>query len=326
MLQKIEVDAADSGQRLDVFLSRIVAELSRRRARLLCDQGKVQVNARPARAGLLVREGDIVLISQNDLPAAARKDGAAAVSLPIHYEDEHLLIVEKPPRMPSVTLRQGDPPTVADWLVRHCDACASAGRSPSEGGLVQRLDFSTSGMLLAAKSVEVWERLHRMLLEGEIEKTYQALCESNAAVDIQRLSEESLVQYPLFARSDGKAMCAVAPSPKAEYGIPKGATVLEARTWLQLVQPLGKVVLFRARGFGMRRHQVRVHLAALGFPLVGDALYGARTELRSLGISREGFLLHASGLRFNHPLTGAALCIESESNELATLCMGLETA
>lgn len=305
--------------RLDAILPLIFPELrSRRVARELCEAGEVTVNGKVARAGSTVGGGDQIAIPAAALvPVTADPARGAAASpqlFTVLFEDEHLLIVEKGRGVPSIRLRREDSLTVADCLAAHAPETRDASRDPRESGLVNRLDGWTSGLLLAAKSSEMWERLRRLVFNGQVEKSYLGLVEGSPGWSWTEC-ERSIRQ--------GES------SEKMEIA-EKGAVGAPARTELERLAVLtaegNQYAIVRAHASRARRHQVRLHLSTIGFPLVGDRLYGSRTTLPdALGATAgvagagDGFLLHAERIAFAHPITGAAVDVRSVSAPFAAL-------
>ena len=179
---------------------------------------------------------------------------------------------------------------------------------------MQRLDTWTSGLLLVAKSPESWAALRALLFEGAIEKSYLALCE--------RVPEwrEREVDEPLAQTADRKTMFVTDD---------RDMKAMAAHTELELVGAVKgapfQCSIVRAEAHRARRHQVRVHLAEVGHPLVGDVTYGAwqrLEELSGLGgdaFETEGFLLHAETISFPHPRDGSRVVVKLESELLRQL-------
>jgi 23S rRNA pseudouridine1911/1915/1917 synthase len=275
-----------AGQRLDRFLCDR-EQLSRAGARRLIDAGQVCVNGRRASAGQRLVVGDEVSVAQ-----AASSDEAAGQPEPplaICYEDEWLVVVDKPAGVPSHPLRPGECGTVATALVARYPEMAGVGYSPREPGIVHRLDTDTSGLILAARSAPMFVALRAQLERAEIDKRYLALCAGRPAVPSM---------HHAWLRARGRRV-ALRDHP-FEDARPVSTELLRA-------EDHGAHCLVEARVHLAHRHQVRAHLAALGYPLAGDALYGG-ADLVGL----HGHFLHASQLMLAHPKTGAALVVRSE--------------
>ncbi len=309
MIAKRSVTKENVGARLDFFLSKEFELLSKRKAKSLCDEGKVRVNGRRSKSGSLLREDDTIELEEALVQVRARPElvDGQGPALEVLYEDDFFLAVNKPPQMSSVVLRGDDPLTLADHLAAISPETLSASSDPRESGLVQRLDFSTSGVIFAAKTREIWEKLHFMLLSGDVAKEYIALVENKLS------SDELTVNAPLRSVDGGERMLTVAD------GDTEDENLLDANSLIRRYAHEGKAPLVLVRGNGMRRHQVRTHLAHVASPLVGDSLYGAKRQLSEFGIKRDGFLLHASSIRFEHPVTHKTIEVTAQSAELDQL-------
>lgn len=319
----IRFNVEKNGLRLDVFLAEEIPDLSRRVARQVCEEGSVRVNRKVARAGCILSQGDVIELEQIPQMARARPELVQAEKeecLEVLYEDEDLLVVSKASGMFSVTQRAGDALTLADCIAAYSKECESASSDPREAGLVQRLDYYTSGALIAAKRKDVWQKLHQMLLDGKVEKSYLALVEGT-------LSEKPLtLSYSLVQSSDGKRMEIV----RNEENIPSNKRIFEATTD---VTSLGafhakhlkhSCSLVKALGSRVHRHQIRVHLSTFGHPLLGDELYGSSSNAVVVSTdekkgSREGFFLHAESIVFQHPCTGKKIAVRAPSEELKSI-------
>lgn len=255
------------------------------------------------------------------IQVTARPDLAEAQGGPLQYikvlfEDEFLLALEKPRAMHSITLTPEDSLTLADCVAAYCPQCLGASADQREAGLVQRLDHFTSGVILAAKTPGVWQSLHQMLIGNEVQKTYLALVEGTLAV------AEVHISLPLRQSKGGKKMIAVRTS-KARTNNFAAKTNIEGVGTLAF-EGDRTVSIGRARARHVARHQIRVHLASFGHPLVGDKLYGAKWELAELlrevspneivdNRSIDGFLLHAERVEFIHPVSREPICVTSNS-------------
>ena len=222
----------------------------------------------------------------------------------IVFEDEHLLVINKPSGWHSSIVGDSRENTIAGLLLEKYPGIAEASLKPEDAGLVNRLDFPTSGALLAAKNRKVWEKLREQLLAGEIEKSYLALVEG--------LFPETPVTAQSFLGNPNRNAKKIRvyhkdPGPKAR--------ALPARTEFRLIRQLldQQASLIRATAHVARRHQIRAHAADLGYPLVGDALYGSNRLFSSIcpkANPAPEFFLHAGTLKLQHPATGKLLELE----------------
>lgn len=282
-------DAA--GVRLDRFVAEHAAGIGRRRAATIIAAGAVWVNDRPARKGQRLRAGDVVEIAAAAV-ARERPAAASALALRVLYEDEALIAVDKPPGVAAVALRASDRDTVANFLVARHAAMAEAGGTPLEAGLVHRLDTGTSGVLLAARTPAAWGALREQFRRRAVEKRYVALVEGTLGTP--RTLRDPIAHHP--TRASAMLVCTD----------PGRARALAARPALTSIRPLqqrGEETLIEIAIATGVRHQIRAHLAAAGHPVRGDEAYGAAPAAR--------LMLHAVALGFRHPLTGAAVLIES---------------
>ncbi len=300
---KVTVDAAAAGQRLDAFVGRTLG-VSGAMARRLIGDGIVRVDDRHAAKGAQLVKGTVVEIAHHLEPGmpVVPDAGRAIVFL---YQDDALIAVDKPAGMASHPLRPGERGCVANGIVAAFPECAVASPDPREGGLAHRLDTPTSGVLIAARSRAVWTGLRRALGADDCEKRY--LCQVWGAPPATGRID---VDIGRRGRRGGTVRTGGGRQPR------------EAETnWSVLVRG-ARTVLVEARLHAGRPHQVRAHLAAAGYPIVGDDRYG---EVRGHSASERmdnpgtqgagefgrGLRLHAASVRFRHPVTGALLRITS---------------
>ena len=215
------------------------------------------------------------------------------------FEDEELLVLAKPAGMHSVQLESSTAPSVAQWLLERHPAQALVASRAGDAGLIQRLDFETSGVLIAAKSPRVWELLRRMLQGGEVAKQYLALLDGE-------LNEAAQVDNFIGSPNRGAAKMRVYEKKPV-----KSQRALAAQTGFTPVSVIahGAATLVRAEAPTARRHQIRAHAAYLGFPLLGDGRYGSTRRLRQILQSDEvpQFFLHALSIGLRHPLSGGLI-------------------
>lgn len=281
------MEPAADGKRLDVFVGEKLG-LSRAKVKALLESDAVRVNGRRAKKGHAVAPGQVVEV---DAPEQVAPTAVADTELvvPVLWEDEALLFVDKPSGVPSQPLAPGEKGTVANALVAKHPAQAQVGDDPREAGLVHRLDVETSGVLLAAKTPEAWKTL-RAVFGGEsdaLDKRYLALVTGP-------LADEGEIDLPL-SHSGDHVRAAVT-----------GADARPARSEFVVKARKGDFALVEVHIFTGVLHQVRAHLAAVGAPIYGDVLYGGR-EAKELG----RFFLHAAKLTVPHPKDGRRITVES---------------
>lgn len=280
--------------RVDKLVAAHAGGASRRRVAALFAAGHVRVDGRVAQKGQIVAAGaTIEVAAQPASDADLRPVPEPGLVLPVLFEDAALVVVDKPAGMPSHPLRPGETGTAANALVAHHPACADAGEDTREAGLVHRLDTDTSGVLVAARTRDAWSSVRAAFARGAVHKRYLALVHgapTGAGSDV-----------PLEHR--GKRMVAGA------YGDP---AALPAETRWHVLEQIGPFHLLECTAHTGRMHQVRVHLALAGAPIVGDATYGAALAPSLPGeLPLRGHFLHAVSISLPHPLTGATLTIEA---------------
>ena len=217
------------------------------------------------------------------------------------YRDNEIFAVEKPTGVHSVRAGSSGGSSIADLLLAEDPSLAEVGTPGTDAGLVTRLDLSTSGILLGAYTQSLWEVLHEMITRGEIDKRYVACVEG------QFPQHHSVTTYIGSPHRGARKMKIYEKKPS------KAARALEGTSHFTLISydETTKSSLVEVAASPARRHQIRIHAAYLGYPLVGDSLYGSTRSLSlHYGIGRE-FFLHAHRVSFCHPSTGQSVVIES---------------
>jgi 23S rRNA pseudouridine1911/1915/1917 synthase len=274
-LVELVVDAAAAGTRLDRLLSEPLG--SRAQAQAAIDAGRVQVDGQIRPKRHLVAVGERVVVKA-DAAVSAGPPGEPAVPFRIAYEDDALLIVDKPAGLVVHPARGHRTGTLAQALAGRAAGGEDAGRA----GIVHRLDRDTSGLLVVARSDEVHRRLKALLAERRLHREYLAL------VDGHPPARTGTIDAPIGRdRRDRVLMSIDTDDPR------------EARTHFEIERLLARASLLRVRLETGRTHQIRVHLAAIGHPVCGDPQYGTAGEY---GLERQ--FLHAARLAFRHPVTG----------------------
>ena len=267
--------------RLDAFVQRALPGLSRRIVRRLIAEGAVRVNEGRAPKGRLLRPGDRVTFPA--LVPAVRPE--PELSLPIVHEDELLVAIDKPGGMPGHVLDPRETGTAAAFLVARYPELARVG-DPLAPGLVHRLDTGTSGLLLAARTPAAHLAVRTAMRARSVEKRYLAV--------VLGTPREARITMPLAHDSrDRRRMMPAAP----------GGRAWPAETRVEVVATHAGRTLVAATMRSGVTHQVRVHLALLGHPVLGDALYGGPAA----ELSRGRHALHATAITLPHPADGHLL-------------------
>ncbi|HEY3358754.1 MAG TPA: RluA family pseudouridine synthase [Polyangia bacterium] len=292
----LEVPDDLAGERLDRVLADLTG-VSRRAIVHLIGSGRVVVNGRPGIKGQLVAAGDRLDVA-GELPTQEALRPVPEPDLPIRvvYTDGAIVVVDKPAGVPTHPLKAGERGTLAGALVARFPGCSSASLDPREAGLAHRLDTDTSGLLVAGRTRTAWDRLRAAFRAGDVEKEYLAIV---VGVPPERFT----VDLPLAGdpKDPRKVIAAVGAAHRGR--------ALPAITEVTRVRKLRGCALVRVRAHTGRRHQIRVHLAHMGYPLLGDRLYGTG---RPAPLEVPGHLLHAERLTIPHPSSGQRVTFEVE--------------
>lgn len=293
MRHTFTISEEDSGVRLDKYLVNRRVDLTRSRIEGLIESGNVKVNDRGSKTGYRVKSGDMISLQEPELlPLETLPQD---IPLNIVYEDEWLLIVDKPAGLvvhPAPGNRAG---TLVNALLYHCRDLAGVG-GVERPGIVHRLDKDTSGLLMIAKNDVAHSGLTRQLQAREVKRLYRAICLGVIKQDSGRI-EAAIGRHPV----DRKKLSTVTKRGREAVTEFRVLERFEGSTLLELKLRTG------------RTHQIRVHLASLKYPVLGDPLYGGKgrsgigkKELEAMAILRRQ-ALHAQVLGFVHPGNGRYL-------------------
>jgi 23S rRNA pseudouridine1911/1915/1917 synthase len=277
------------GLRLDVFLTQRLQKLTRSQIQMLNRSGAVRVDGRQDKGGYRLRGGETIEVNLDALePTPITPEH---IPLQIYFEDEDLAVIEKPAGVvvhPGSGAKRG---TVVHGLLFHFQSLSTAGGA-SRPGIVHRLDKNTSGLLIVAKNNVAHARLSKAFHDREIQKTYCALVHGRMRRDSETI-ELPVGRHPTVRTK----MAAGKAGGRAAY------------TEYRVKERFREFSLLDVGIKTGRTHQIRVHLAAIGHPVVGDNIYGEASYkefTRRFGPMNRYFL-HAMGLRLTHPVTGVAL-------------------
>jgi 23S rRNA pseudouridine1911/1915/1917 synthase len=313
------VPAEAAGRRLDQYLVEVLA-VSRARVQWLLSEAKVQVAGKPPKASLKLRGGEELSVT-GEAEARPLRAIPEAITLDIVYEDDDLAVINKPAGMmvhagAGSTDDARNRGTLVNALLHHFEQLSSHGGA-LRPGIVHRLDKQTSGLLLVAKHDKAHAKLSDMFSRRQVQKTYIALVHGTVA------AESGTVNAPI-ARD---AVRRTRMTTRRDDG---RAAISHYRVLRRIESPFGRFTLLSVRIETGRTHQIRVHMASLGHPVVGDTLYGAPAVIRlapetgrahtprrretaqpepALRLDRN--FLHAAQLAFAHPVTGRPLAFEA---------------
>ena len=282
--EEIDLQVEDKCDRLDRWLSKQLADLSRSRLQKLIEMGKVQLNGQVCTAKkTTVRKGDRLHLS---IPGAEPLElQPEAIPLDILYEDDTLIIINKPAGLVVHPAPGHQTGTLVNALLFHCQHLAGIG-GVQRPGIVHRLDKDTTGALAVAKTDYAHQHLQAQLKAKTARREYLAIvCGAPAA-------ESGTIDQPIGRHFVDRKKMAVVP-------VEKGGR--EAVTHWQVLERLGNYTLMEFRLLTGRTHQIRVHSAYMGHPMVGDPVYGSG---RSVGVNLTGQALHAWKLSLEHPGSG----------------------
>jgi len=324
MVATYTVPAEAAKQRLDAWLAAQLEGVSRERVQLLIEQEKVRLNGKSPRASYRLRGGETVEVLGDPTPPPL-KAFAEDIALTIVYEDDDLSVVNKPAGM---TVHAGaggvEGGTLVNALLHRYLSLSSVG-GEQRPGIVHRLDKQTSGLIVIARNDAAHARLAQMFAQREMRKTYIALVHGHLKQDRGTIdapiARDLLRRTRMTTRRQSGARSAV-----SHY------TVLR-----RISSRFGPFTMVSVRIETGRTHQIRVHLASIGHPVVGDTLYGAPARLmvipgrrtadpaaESLVLGRN--FLHAAELEFTHPRTGKPVHLRSElPEELMALLKAVES-
>jgi 23S rRNA pseudouridine1911/1915/1917 synthase len=281
-----KIDPELSGERIDKFLSRNLADVSRSRIQKLITEGKVLVNgARVSKHHKLACGQEI---SIEDLSSINTSPNIVAeeIDLKIVYEDKSILVISKEAGMLTHPAPGNEKHTLVNALMYHCKNLSKLS-GEERAGIVHRLDKDTSGLLIAAKDENVHHRLSEMFADRKVKKTYIALAEGRFKED------RGEIKLPIGrSRIDRKKM---------SVAIDNGR---DAVTAFEVVEEFRQAALLNIYPRTGRTHQIRVHLNYIGHPIIADQVYGSRFSskiAKNIGLQRQ--FLHASKLEFTHPVT-----------------------
>ncbi|TXG08699.1 RluA family pseudouridine synthase [Lactobacillus delbrueckii] len=290
MNREYELTAEESGQRLDKYLAGEMTDLSRSRIKELVQAGEVLLNGKKSKVSYKVQKGDLIQVTV--LPLEPLKLEAENIPLDIVYEDEDVIVVNKPQGM-VVHPAAGHPShTLVNALLYHTRDLADSpeGFRP---GIVHRIDKDTSGLLMVAKNAAARESLEKQLAAKSNKRQYLAIVHGNFA------EEEGTIDAPIGRNPKDRKQMAV---------VEKGKSAVTHFKVLEQYQGYSLVECQLETG---RTHQIRVHMAYIGHPLAGDPLYGPRRTLPG-----HGQFLHAKTLGFEQPSTGEWLEFSVQPTEI----------
>ena len=270
----------DAGERLDAFLARRLENVTRSAAARLCQDGQVVSGGKPLAKNARLTGGETIQVTLPDPEASEAVP--QNIPLDVVYEDADVIVVNKPKGL-VVHPAPGHPDgTLVNALLYHCGDSLSGIGGELRPGIVHRIDRDTSGLIIAAKNDDAHQKLSAQLQDHTLARTYACMVVGNLRQD------SGTVDAPIGRSPGDRKKMAVVPDGR------------RAVTHWEVVARYGGHTLVRCRLETGRTHQIRVHMAYIGHPILGDTVYGAKKAVPGL----QGQCLHAVGLRFLHPRTG----------------------
>jgi len=287
-LEKLIVDEMNSNKRIDQFVSEKVSDLSREAVKRLISENEILLNDSSVKASYKVKENDIITINMPEVKEARLE--AQDIEVPVVYEDEDIIVVNKPKGM-VVHPGNGNPDgTLVNAILHMCKDSLSGIGGEIRPGIVHRIDKDTSGLLIIAKNDKSHINLSEQIKNHKVKKIYIALVKGVVPED------EATITLPIARSKTDRKKMAVDKNGK------------EAVTHFKVIERFDKYTLLELKIDTGRTHQIRVHMSYIGFPVVGDLVYS--NGKNEFGV--EGQMLHAKRLEFIHPTTNKKMELEAE--------------
>lgn len=275
------------GTRIDSFLANIDEKYSRARAQKLLKDGKILVNDSAVKGSYKVKAGDKITVIIDEPKETDLK--AEEIPLDVIYEDDDIIVVNKAKGM-VVHPGNGNPDgTLVNAVLAHCKGNLSGVGGELRPGIVHRIDKDTSGLLIVAKNDEAHVNMSEEIKNHEVTKIYTALVKGVIA------ENKATINMPIARSQNDRKKMAVSENGK------------EAVTHFEVIKRYDKYTLLKVKIDTGRTHQIRVHMAQIGYPVVGDEVYS--NGKNEFGV--HGQMLHSTILEFKHPVTGKKMHLEA---------------
>ena len=285
------VSSQEVGLRLDRYLTTILSDLSRTSVQQLIANGSALVNGQKSKAGYMLRDGDEIHLSSFAPAIHMGPAKPTAIDLEIVYEDADLLVVNKPAGMVVHPAPGHHDDTLVNALLAYLPALQES-KETLRPGIVHRLDKDTSGLIIIAKTARAQSALIKQMKQHTIIKRYLALVEGNVALD------QGSIDAPIGRDPRHRQQMAITAVGSRE-----------ARTHFKVLERYARHTLLLLQLETGRTHQIRLHLKAIGHPVVADQIYGSGNVFKRAPLNRQ--FLHAYQLRFTHPFSGETLELEA---------------
>jgi len=278
----------ENGKRLDAYIAGEDEEITRTAAQRLIEQGNILVNGKTQKVSYKVSTGDVITIEEVQAQEIELK--AQDIPIEIIYEDNHIIVVNKPKGM-VVHPANGNPDgTLVNAIMAICKDSLSGIGGEIRPGIVHRLDKDTSGLLIVAKNDKAHVNMSEQIKNHEVKKTYIALVRGIVK------ENEATIDMPIGRSNSDRKKMAVTKTGR------------NAVTHIKVLKRYDKYTLLEVNIETGRTHQIRVHLSHIGYPVIGDYTYS--NGKNEFGVV--GQCLHAKQLEFEHPITGAQMKLEAQ--------------
>ncbi len=295
-MEKIVVDEADA--RLDAYIAKVKSDISRTMIQKLIEEGNILVNGKSKKISYKVQIGDEIELNIPEAKEIELK--AENIPVEVIYEDNDIIVVNKPKGM-VVHPANGNPDgTLVNAIMAMCKDSLSGIGGEIRPGIVHRLDKDTSGLLIVAKNDKAHINMSEQIKNREVKKIYIALVRGVVS------ENEATINMPIGRSTKDRKKMAVRKDGK------------EAVTHFKVLKRYNKYTLLEVKIDTGRTHQIRVHMAEIGHPVVGDMVYS--NGKNEFGV--EGQMLHAKSLDFKHPITGKQMHLEAELPEYFEKVLG----
>ena len=287
-MEEIILVSNESGIRIDAWLCGKVKDYSRSYIQKLINDGMILVNGKPVKSNYKIKQNDEILAR---IPEPQVLDVVAEdIDVPILYEDEHIIVVDKPKGMVVHPAAGNYSGTLVNALLKHCGTNLSNINGIIRPGIVHRIDKDTSGVLVVAKSNAAHEGLSEKLKDHDIERVYIAVVHGIIREDYGKI-DAPIGRHPV----DRKKMAVNTKNGRRAVTRFKVLERFKDATYIEATLETG------------RTHQIRVHMSYIGFPIIGDTVYGSKNDIYNIN----GQALHAKKLGFVHPIKGEYMEFES---------------
>ena len=286
-MEKYIVKSGEQGKRLDSYISSQNEKITRTTAQRLIEQGNILVNGKKQKVAYKIAENDVITVEQEEPKQIELK--AQKIPIEIIYEDEDIIVVNKPKGM-VVHPANGNPDgTLVNAIMDICKNSLSGIGGEIRPGIVHRLDKDTSGLLIVAKNDMAHVKMSEQIKNHEVNKTYIALVRGVIK------ENEATIDMPIGRSASDRKKMAVTKNGK------------NAVTHIKVLKRYDKYTLLEINIETGRTHQIRVHLSHIGYPIIGDYIYS--NGKNEFGV--EGQCLHAKSLEFKHPITKKEMKLEA---------------